>query len=106
MASADYVLRVLYGRLARSFNVLAMQVSGMSGGNFTLPTYDTVADMLAAVPTEITSFANCGNYTAGDENESVWLKSSFATAANGGDIRESTHTAGVFYERIWVRENV
>lgn len=70
-----------------------------------MPTYDTVADMLAAVPTEITSFANCANYTAGDGNESIWFKSSFATAASS-DIRESTHTAGVFYERIWVREAV
>lgn len=106
MSSTDYVLRVLFDRLARSFNVLATQVSAMSGGSFTMPTYDTVADMLAAVPTEITSLANCGNYTAGDENQSIWLKSAFATAANGSDIRESTHTAGVFYERIWVREAV
>lgn len=71
-----------------------------------MPNYDTVADMLAAKPTEITAFATCTNYTAADENESLWFKSPNATAANGTDIRESTHTAGVFYERLWVREAV
>lgn len=106
MSSTDYVLRVLYDRLARSFNALALRVSELSGGSFTMPNYDTVADMLAAVPTEITSFATCTNYTAADENESMWFKSAVATAANGTDIRESTHTAGVFYERLWVREAV
>ena len=106
MSSTDYVLRVLFGRLARSFNALATRVSELSGGEFLLPNYDTVADMLAAAPTEISAFATCTNYTAGDENESMWFKSPSAVADNGSDIRESTHTAGVFYERIWVRENV
>jgi len=106
MSSTDYVLRVLFDRLARSVNVLAMQVSSVSGGSFTFPSYSTVADMLAAVPTEITAFAICANYVAADENESMWFKSPNATAANGSDIRESTHTAGVFYERLWVREAV
>lgn len=106
MSSTDYVLRVLFDRLARSFNALASRVSQLSGGSFTIPNYDTVADMLAAVPTEISSFATCSNYTAGDENESMWFKSPTATAGNGTDIQESTHTAGVFYERLWVRENV
>lgn len=106
MSSTDYVLRVLFDRLARSFNALALRVSELSGGSFTMPNYDTVADMLAAVPTEITSFATCTNYAAADENESMWFKSPNATAANGTDIRESTHTAGVFYERLWVREAV
>lgn len=106
MSSTDYVLRVLFDRLARSFNALATRVSTLSGGSFTMPNYDTVADMLAAPPTEITAFATCTNYVAADENESMWFKSASATAANGTDIRESTHTAGVFYERLWVREAV
>ena len=106
MALTDYVLRTRYGRLARSFNALATRVSELSGGEFILPVYSTVADMLAAPPTEISAFANCTNYTAGDANESMWFKSASAVAGNGSDIRESTHTAGVFYERIWVRENV
>ena len=106
MSSTDYVLRVLFGRLARSFNVLAMQVSANGTGSFSLPAYDTVADMLAAPPTDITAFAQCTNYLTGDENHSLWMRSADATADNGSDIRESTHTAGVFYERIWARELV
>lgn len=105
MSSTDYVLRVLFGRLARSFNVLAMQVSAGTSA-FSLPAYDTVADMLAAPPTDITAFAQCTNYLTGDENHSLWMRSADATADNGSDIRESTHTAGVFYERIWARELV
>lgn len=105
MSSTDYVLRVLFGRLARSFNVLASQVAAGTG-SFSLPAYDTVADMLAAPPTDITAFAQCTNYLTGDENHSLWMRSADATADNGSDIRESTHTAGVFYERIWARELV
>ena len=102
----DYVLRVLFGRLVRAFNALALRVSELSGGSFTVPNYSTVALMLAAPPTEISSFATCANYTGADANTSMWIKSANAVAANGTDIRESTHTAGVFYERIWVREAV
>lgn len=106
MSSTDYVLRVLFDRLARAFSVLASNVSSGSGGSFTFPNYATVAALLAASPASITAFATCANYTVGDENESLWMRAANATADNGSDIRESTHTAGVFYERIWVRESV
>lgn len=103
MSSTDYVLRVLFDRLARAFQVyLDSQTSG--SGSLTVPEYDTVALMLAADVDEIPTFAKCANYLSGDDNQSLWMKSGFATADNGTDIRESTHTPGIFFERIWVRE--
>ena len=60
--------------------------------------------MLAADVSEIPTFAKCANYLAADGNQSLWMKSGFAIADNGTDIRESTHTPGIFFERVWVRE--
>lgn len=103
MSSTDYVLRVLFDRLARAFQVyLDSQISGSS--SLTVPEYDTVALMLAADVAEIPTFAKCANYLAADGNQSLWMKSGFAVADNGTDIRESTHIPGIFFERVWVRE--
>lgn len=105
MSSTDYVLRVLFDRLARSFLILAGEVSGGTGGGV-VKTYDTVADMLAADPTEIKSFAKCMNYYTGDGVASLWLRSEWVVSDNGTDKRESTAVPGVFYERIWLDEFV
>lgn len=104
MSSTDYVLRVLFARLARAFIVLSARVTAISGGAGTLMNFDTVADMLAENPINIQAFAVCANYYAADENRSLWMRAHYASAANGSDILESTSVPGVFYERIWVAE--
>lgn len=104
MSSTDYVLRVLFDRLARTVLALSEEVSSLGG--FSVPNYSTVADLLAANPIEIRSFATCSNYTGTDGNKSLWLRSADATMDNGMDVRESTAVPGIFYERVWVKENI
>lgn len=106
MSSTDYVLRVLFDRLARAFQVYLDSHSGSGSGSLVVPEYTTVALMLAADVDEIPTFAKCANYSGTDENQSLWMKSGFAVADNGTDVRESTHTPGIFFERVWVRENL
>lgn len=106
MSSTDYVLRVLFDRLARAFQVYLDSHSGSSNGSLNVPEYATVAAFLAADPAGIPTFAKCANYAGTDGNQSLWMKSGFAVADNGTDIRASTHTPSIFYERIWVRENL
>lgn len=106
MSSTDYVLRVLFDRLARAFQVYITDHSGSGSGSLVVPEYTTVALMLAAPVGDIPTFAKCANYTGTDGNQSLWMKSGFAVADNGVDIRESTDTPGIFFERIWVRENL
>jgi len=103
--ATDYVLRVLYDRLARAVGLLASQISG-GGGSATVPEYTTVANMLAANPADIESFARCTNASPGDGIKSLWMRASEETADNGSDVRESTAMAGVFYERIWAKESL
>ena len=104
MSSTDYVLRVLFDRLTRTVLALMEEVSSLSGGGV-VPNFDTVANLLAADPITVKSFATCSNYTGTDGTQSLWLRSSDATMDNGSDVRESTAVPGIFYERVWVKEN-
>ena len=101
--ATDYVLRVLYERLARSLNNLITDISRISGSG-AVPEFDTVADMLAAPVSSIAGFARCTNYTAGDGIKSLWMRASDEVADNSSDVRQSADNPAIFYERIWVKE--
>lgn len=103
--ATDYVLRVLYERLARALNAVVTQITSTAGAG-TVPEYDTVADMLAADITEIQGFARCTNDTAGDGIKSLWMRASDEFVDNGSDVRQSTFHPAFFYERIWVKETL
>ena len=102
--ATDYVLRTLFDRLARSFDQLLVQVNTVAASG--VPEYETVADMLAASPEDIQSFARCKNYLAGDAIKSLWMRASEVVSDNGTDNRQSTAHPAFFYERIWVREAI
>ena len=101
--ATDYVLRVLFERLSRAFLALLSEVSSGSGMGV-VPNYDTVADLLAADPINVKSFATCSNFELTDGVKSLWLRSADAVSDNGSDVRESTAVPGIFYERVWVKE--
>jgi len=101
--ATDYVLRVLFDRLSRTVLALMSEVSSITGVGV-VPTFDTVADLLAEDPIMVKSFATCSNYEGTDGTQSLWLRSSSATSDNGSDVRESTAVPGIFYERVWVKE--
>lgn len=103
--ATDYVLRVLYERLARSLESILIQLSSASSIAI-VSDFDTVDVMLATDPARIAAFARCTNYEGTDGIRSLWMRADTAGPENGSDIRQSTYNASVFYERIWVKESL
>ena len=103
--ATDYVLRVLYERLARSLDSILAQLSTATSVAV-VSDFSTVDEMLATTPDRILSFARCTNYDTADGIRSLWMRADTVGPENGSDIRQSTYNASVFYERIWVKESL